>query len=76
MKEPEHNSCFFARQASGKLPSGSGAAEHYPPKAIETNGSLAGDNHRKQFGREVTGLWGIILTVGKANKPTNKQQNH
>jgi hypothetical protein len=53
-----------------------GAAEHNPPMADATIGSLAGDNHRKQFGREVTGLWGIILTVGKANKPTNKQQNH
>jgi hypothetical protein len=29
-----------------------GAAEHNPPKANETVGSLASFNHQKQFGRE------------------------
>lgn len=55
MKEPEHISYFFSGQASGKLPSGSGVAEQYPPMLDETDGSLAAENHRKQFGRE--GLW-------------------
>lgn len=66
MKEPEHLSCFCAGQASGKLPSGSGAAEQYPPKANETDGGLAAENHRKQFEREgtgwrVTGIYGYLL---------------
>jgi hypothetical protein len=33
----------------------SGPAEHNPPKANETDGSLASFNHQKQFGRD--GLW-------------------
>jgi hypothetical protein len=82
MKEPEHNSCFFAdhancRQAASNTPGLKnshhtapnfvapqanntlplpGAAEHNPPKADETVGSLAADNHRKQFGREGLGV--------------------
>jgi hypothetical protein len=55
MKEPEDNSCFFANHANGrvtpKLHSITGAAEHNPPNAIEAVGSLAADNHQKQFGR-------------------------
>jgi hypothetical protein len=32
-----------------------GAAEHNPPKEDTTVGSLAADNHQKQFGREGLG---------------------
>ncbi len=80
MKEPEHNSYFFADHANGRFAASyrpapglknshntapnfvtpqanntlplPGAAEQNPPMANKTVGSLAADNHRKQFGRE------------------------
>jgi hypothetical protein len=45
---------FVTPQANITLPL-PGAAEHNPPKADTTVGSLAADNQRKQFGRD--GLW-------------------
>jgi hypothetical protein len=56
MKESVHLSYFFADHATGRFTAicapKAGAAEHNPAKANETVGSLAADNHRKQFGRE------------------------
>jgi hypothetical protein len=51
-----HNTApnFVAPQANNALPL-PGAVEHNPPKADTTVGSLAADNHLKQFGRD--GLW-------------------
>jgi hypothetical protein len=86
MKEPEHNSCFFAdhancRQAASNTPGLKnshhtapnfatpqanntlplpGTAEHNPPKADTTVGSLAADNHQKQFGREGLGAGSMV----------------
>jgi hypothetical protein len=45
---------FVTPLASNALPM-PGAAEHNPPKVDTTVGSLAADNHRKQFGREGLG---------------------
>jgi hypothetical protein len=45
---------FVTPQANNTLPL-PGAAEHNPPMADTTVGSLAADNHRKQFGREGLG---------------------
>jgi len=42
---------FVTPQANNTLPL-PGAVEHNPPKADTTIGSLASDNHQKQFGRE------------------------
>lgn len=42
---------FVTPQANNTLPL-PGAAEHNPPMADNIVGSLAADNHRKQFGRE------------------------
>jgi hypothetical protein len=51
-----HNTAliFVAPQANNTLPL-PGAALHNPPMAGTTVGSLAADNHRKQFGREGLG---------------------
>jgi hypothetical protein len=48
-----HNTAliYITPQANNALPL-PGAVEHYPTKADKTVGSLAADNHRKQFGRE------------------------
>jgi hypothetical protein len=46
---------FVTPQANNTLPL-PGAAEHNPPKANTTVGSLVADNHRKQFGREGLGM--------------------
>jgi len=43
---------FVTPQANNTLPL-PGTAEHKPPMADETVGSLAADNHLKQFGREM-----------------------
>jgi hypothetical protein len=45
---------FVTPQANNTLPL-PGAAEHNPPKANTTVGSLVADNHRKQFGGERLG---------------------
>jgi hypothetical protein len=47
---------FVTPQANNTLPL-PGAAEHNPPMADITVGSLASDNHRKQFGRDGLGAW-------------------
>jgi len=52
-----HNTAliFVAPQANNALPL-PGAAEHNPPMADTTLGSLAADNHQKQFGWEGLGM--------------------
>jgi hypothetical protein len=73
MKEPEHLSCFFADHANGRVTPKphfiTGAAKPNPPKANETVGNLAADNHRKQFGWEglgvrSEGITGIFTNYG------------
>jgi hypothetical protein len=51
-----HNTApnFVTPQANNTLPL-PGAAEHNPPMADTTLGSLAADNHQKQFGQEGLG---------------------
>jgi len=46
---------FATPEANNTLPL-PGAAEHNPPKANTTLGSLPADNHRKQFGGEGLGV--------------------
>jgi hypothetical protein len=52
---------FVTPQANNILPL-PGAVEHSPPMANKTVGSLAADNHRKQFGREGLGAGSNIFT--------------
>jgi hypothetical protein len=56
LKNSHHTAPNFATpQANNTLPL-PGAAKHYPPKTDETVGSLAADNHRKQFERDGLGV--------------------
>jgi hypothetical protein len=55
LKNSHHTApSFITPQANNALPL-PGAAEHNPPKANTTVGSLVADNHLKQFGREGLG---------------------
>jgi hypothetical protein len=58
---------YRAIRSSAMLPTlAHEATEHNQPKSDETDGGLAADNHRKQFGREGLGA-GSEGLVGKFN---------
>ena len=66
-----HNTApnFVTPQANNTLPL-PGAAEHNPPKADTAVGSLAADNHRKQFGQDGLGAErDSIVGIFKSNAP-------
>ncbi len=68
---------FVTPQANNTLPL-PGAAEYKPPMADTTVGSLAADNHRKQFGREglgaksegFVGVFDYLAVMLKDNRST------
>jgi hypothetical protein len=53
LKNSHHTAPSFLTPQANNTPPLPGAAEHYPTKADKTVGSLAADNHRKQFGGEM-----------------------